>query len=85
MVGYKMSIPDKTKEAPTFGQWVSVDDSLPQVGVTVLTAHYDPTAFRVVRRVGMWEGYVWTMIHELMSYPSEVTHWMSLPDAPIIS
>lgn len=59
-------------------EWISVDDALPDLDVTVLAAvnGYHWLAFRDGQFGGIWCG-MWEN-----EYWREPTHWMALPDLP---
>lgn len=73
MIAFKAYI-DAMPTVPTFGQWISVKDRLPEdeeyvliftAGGSVLIVFYDSDGW-----------------YTLEEYLREVTHWMPLPEAP---
>lgn len=83
-IQFEMAI-DSVKDAPTFerprGEWISVEDRLPDPFVTVLVHMPQekplPTVHAgYISKDGEWVGGMFKRDKD------EVTHWMPLPEAP---
>lgn len=64
--------------------WISVNDILPELGqrCIVFGQYFDHQIYRVARRVPHESMEGWWKTDLGMLSPTEVTHWMPLPEPP---
>lgn len=85
---YKMEVTDRDYEAVkvatdamTCGEWISVNDRLPEENKSVLGWYKDNPFSGYTVEVVSWNGKGWVFVYA-QRYVTNVTHWMPLPEPP---